>query len=121
VDIETLSNEWIAAESVEFKKGDELHWAIEYVMDLSLDDKYQELWSFIKCTYSKDLPTQVEEIFAAGPIEDFLAGAGEKYFDEVSSLARRDSKFKDLLGGVWQNGMSEEFWQKICVLRGKSW
>ena len=89
-------------------------------MDLSFEDKYGELWEFIKCTYPKDLPNSVEELFAAGPIEDFLAGAGEEYFDEVSSLSRRDSKFKDLLGGVWQNGMSEEFWQKICNLRGKA-
>jgi len=108
VDIETLSNEWIAAETVQLQKSEdhqkegELHWAIEYVMNLSFDDKYAELWEFIKCTYPKDLPNNVEELFAAGPIEDFLAGAGEECFDEVSSLSRRDSKFKGMLGGVWQ-------------------
>jgi hypothetical protein len=116
MDLETLSNEWIAAESIELKAGKELHWSIEYVMNLSFEDKYEELWSFIKYTYPKLCSGKVSGIFSAAPLEDFLSGAGDKYFEEISFLARTDNRFKNLLKGVWQSEMSDEFWQKICKL-----
>ena len=116
MDLETLSNEWIAAESIEYKAGKELHWSIEYVMNLSFEDKYEELWGFIKYTYPKLCSGKVSEIFSAAPLEDFLSGAGEKYFEEISFLARTDNRFKNLLKGVWQSEMSDDFWQKICKL-----
>ena len=121
MDIELLSDEWLAAQIHEKKDGEFNHWSVDYVIDMTFEDQYPELWKFIKLTYPKDCPDNVLGVLAAGALEDFLVGAGEEYYEEISELARKDQKFKHLLGGVWQNEMSPEFWSKICDLRGAGW
>jgi hypothetical protein len=38
---------------------------------------------------------------AAGPLEDLLSFHGAAYVEEIELLARRESKFRLLLNGVW--------------------
>ncbi len=71
--------------------------------------------------YAKDISNKVIEVLAAGPVEDLLTSAGDKYIDEIGLLARQDPKFRDLLGGVWQSSMSNDLWNRFKKIRGKSW
>lgn len=121
MDIETLSREWIKAQEGETDSSGNNHWSIDYVIDLTLDGKSEELWSFIKHTYKQKLPNSVVEVLAAGPMEDLLANFGDKYIEEIEALAKTDKEFKELLGGVWQNSMSDELWERVCKIRGKTW
>lgn len=50
---------------------------------------------------------------AAGPLEGLLAHHGSTVIDWVESEARRNPKFKELLGGVWQSGISDLIWHRV--------
>jgi hypothetical protein len=63
----------------------------------------------------------VVSLLAAGPIEDFLVFHGNQCFSQVEQLAMNCPRFKHLLGGVWQNDMSEELWNKVQSIRGEPW
>ena len=58
---------------------------------------------------------------AAGPLEDLLAQHGAEVIDRVVLEARRSPAFNLLLGGVWQNQMTDEVWSKVQKARLKSW
>lgn len=121
MDIKLLSEEWVKAEESAGDSAGENHWSIDYVLDLHLDGKFDELWSFILYTYKQEISDRAIEMLAAGPLEDLLAGDGENFIDEIEALARKDPKFNDLLGGVWQNAMSDSLWERICKVRKGSW
>jgi len=116
-----LSQEWIAAVNSDEKNSDENQTAIDYVMDLPYEEKFDELWEFIKYTYKQDINDKVISVLAAGPLEDLLANCGENYIKEIETLSRQEPKFRHLLGGVWQNSMSDTLWQKICKIRVTAW
>lgn len=50
---------------------------------------------------------------SAGPLEDFLVYNGEDYIQEIMLLAKQNPTFAKLLGGVWQNQMSDTIWSKV--------
>jgi hypothetical protein len=91
----------------------ELHWTDDYLINLLLNNKIEELWRFVIQTYREDLSQEVISILAAGALEDILARKGEEYIGRVELLAANDPKFKYLLGGVWQNTMSDEIWSRV--------
>jgi len=121
MNIEHLSQEWITAVERVETSSDQNHSAIDYVFDLHLDGKYDELWRFIKHAHSQKPSDKVVAVLAAGPLEDLLAGSGDTYIDEIATLARKDPRFKNLLGGVWQNSMSDALWAKVNEIRGSGW
>jgi len=116
-----LSQEWIAAVNSDEKSSDENDKVIDYVMDLTYDKKFEELWEFIKYTYKQDINEKVTSVLAAGPLEDLLAKCGENYIKEIETLSRQEPKFRHLLGGVWQNDMSDTLWKKVCKFRVTAW
>jgi hypothetical protein len=61
-------------------------------------------------------------VLSAGPIEDLLAQHGDAFIDRVEIEARRDPSFAKVLGGVWQNSMSDEVWKRLqTVWDRKGW
>lgn len=113
MDIKLLSEEWIKAEEMDDHSSKYNHWSVDYVIELHTDGKLDELWSFILYTYKQGISNKVIEVLAAGPLEDLLASGGEKYIDEIEDLARKDPKFRNLLGGVWKNAMTDDVWQRV--------
>jgi hypothetical protein len=87
-------------------------WASDAIMDLSFEDP-EVLWEFILEVLQRDPPTEVVEVLAAGPLEDYLAKYGEKVIDRVEARAKSDPNFRSLLGGVWRNSMSDEVWARV--------
>ncbi|HUV96794.1 MAG TPA: hypothetical protein VMV98_04925, partial [Acidobacteriaceae bacterium] len=45
--------------------------------------------------------------------EDLLAKHCEIFIDRVEAEARKDPRFAKLLGGVWQNKMSDAVWKRV--------
>lgn len=122
MDIKQLSAEWIKAEEQDDETSEHNHWSVDYVIELPLDGNFEELWSFIQYTYKNKMTNLVIENLAAGPLEDLLSYAGEAYIDEIEQLAKDDPKFRSVLGGVWQNNMSDEVWERVQKSRDrKDW
>jgi hypothetical protein len=87
-------------------------WAIDKIFDITYENP-EDLWDLILEILHRDPPTEVIEVLAAGPLEDYLAKCGEKVIEKVEAQAAKDKKFKSLLGGVWQNAMSDEVWSRV--------
>ena len=111
---EQFINEWIKHQEDTYDDDDaELHWTDDHLIKLVLCDEIEELWEFVIRTYRKELSPEVIGILSAGALEDILAKRGEEYIGRVELLAANDPKFKYLLGGVWQNAMSDEVWSRL--------
>ena len=94
-------------------------WAKERIMDIT-DDTPEALWDIVLAVLRRNPPVEVIEILAAGPLEDFLARCGETVIEQVEYQAEREPRFRSLLGGVWQNRMSDEVWARVCACRDTS-
>lgn len=115
---ENFINEWIKHQIETLDDEDsELHWTDNYLIDLMLKREVSELWEFVMRTYRRNLTQEVIDILSAGPLEDILAAKGDEYIGRVEVLAVNDKKFRYLLGGVWQNSMSDEVWSKVRAAR----
>jgi hypothetical protein len=60
-------------------------------------------------------------VLAAGPLEDLLAYHGSEFIDRVETEARRNPRFRDLLGGVWRNTITDDIWARVEKIRGPGW
>ena len=87
-------------------------WAIDKIFDITFENP-EELWDLILEILHRNPPVEVKQVLAAGPLEDYLAKCGEKVIERVEAQAAKDKKFKSLLGGVWQNTMSEDVWSRV--------
>lgn len=58
---------------------------------------------------------------AAGAVEDTLVYHGEQIIDRVEALAARRADFAWLLGGVWQNGLSDELYARVVACADHRW
>lgn len=79
------------------------------------------LWEFIKLAYGREMSTRAEANLAAGPIEDLLASHSKDFLSRILELAEQDERFNHLLGGVWQNEMDDDTWNKIQRVRKTTW
>lgn len=117
---EHFIKEWIKHQEETYDDEDsELHWTDDHLINLMIKGEIDELWEFVLRTYRKDLSQEVIGILAAGPLEDVLAAKGEEYIGRVEILAGNDSKFRYLLGGVWQNSMTDEVWGRVTMVAEK--
>lgn len=89
-------------------------WAAEKMWDLERDDP-ETLWQMVLLIHSLDdqqEPAIVENL-SAGPLEMLLTKHGSTYIDKVEEMAGKDPKFAFLLGGVWQNAMTDDIWARV--------
>jgi len=113
---EHFISEWIKHQQETYDDDEAgLHWTDDHLINLMLSGQIEELWGFVLRTYRKELSQEVIGILSAGALEDVLASKGEEYIGRVELLAANDPKFRYLLGGVWQNAMSDEVWKRIQV------
>jgi hypothetical protein len=73
----------------------------------------EELWELILLIHEKDQSDKIQEVLSAGPVEDLLAMYGDEFIERIELTARSDPKFARLLGGVWQNSMSDAIWNRV--------
>ena len=122
-DLNQIVSAWIAATDAECgsPEHESSWWAIEQVMDWSLEREGEHLWRFITAAYRRNLSDNALSVLAAGPLEDLLAKQGPDFIERVEELARRDPQFNYLLGGVWRNTMTDETWQRVQAVRLNVW
>ena len=124
-----LVAEWIEFQSVplkersrEFRKKYELDGcrALEELDDACRNDP-ELAWELVVRINNAEHNENATMMLAAGALEDLLASHGEQFIDRIEIEARKNAKFNDLLGGVWQNLMTETIWARVQNARRKVW
>ncbi len=122
-ELDRIVTAWIAGQEAEEGTPEYKNnwWAISQVMDWWSHDEAELLWRFILLTYGREMSDQAFAVLAAGPLEELLTLYGPRYIDRVEQLAGSDERFNLLLGGVWQNEMTNEVWQRVQAARKEVW
>lgn len=105
---------WIELQPTE--RGSEsyeaLFWSHEQLSELTRNDPESALEIILAILLTND-PDVILANLAAGPLEDLLVHHGPTFIDRVESEASQNPKFRHLLGGVWQNAMTDEIWNRV--------
>jgi hypothetical protein len=72
-----------------------------------------EAWQLILTIWSFDQSLPTRQGLCAGPIEELLCYHGEYIIPHIERQARTDPSFAKLLGGLWQNTMSDGIWNRL--------
>jgi hypothetical protein len=78
-------------------------------------------WLIIKKVLKKDSSKKMMSLLAAGELESLLATHGNQFIDRVEEEAKKNPDFAKLLGGVWQNNISDENWKRIEKVCDRNW
>jgi hypothetical protein len=84
-------------------------------------DAPEVAWAAILEILQGELTEDQLAVLAAGPLEDLLAVHGPVFIERVEREATRDPRFNHLLGGVWQNQMKSEIWERVQKARKEVW
>ena len=84
-------------------------------------DEPEVAWPTILQILERELTKDQMAVLAAGPLEDLLAFHGPEFIDRVESEAARNPRFNHLLGGVWQNNILDEIWERVQKARREIW
>ena len=95
-------------------------WAFQSFDEISRSDP-ELCWELILQALHTPHAESVTAILAAGPLEDLLARFGPQFIERVEAKAHEDPEFKELLGGVWRNSMSDDIWARVEACRGQPW
>ena len=99
---------------------DQHFWAFEQLDDLCKQSP-ELAWEIILRILDANSSDPIVENLSAGPLEDLLVYHGEQVISLVEIRARNDSKFRNLLGGVWKNAISDEIWERVQKLVESRW
>ena len=100
--------------------GHPLFWAAERFMLPSDEASAEDCWAAILEILSCNPPDSVIGVLAAGPLEDLIEYAGPDFIERIELNARRDPKFRHLLGGVWASS-TPSIWARVEAARGGAW
>ncbi len=84
-------------------------------------DEPEVAWPAILQILERELTEDQTAVLAAGPLEDLLAVHGPQFIERVEREAERSPRLNHLLGGVWQNQIRQEIWERIQRARRTVW
>jgi hypothetical protein len=87
-------------------------WSFEQTYDLVREDPV-EAWRLILTIWSLDQSPPTRRSLSAGPIEELLCFHGDFMIPHIERQAKADPSFATLLGGVWQNTMADDIWNRL--------
>ena len=87
-------------------------WAYEKLEQL-IDQNPQRAFEVILEILKLADEERVLDNLAAGPLETLLVKNGDKVIEDVVYWAKNNTKFFELLRGVWGNSIDERIWSKI--------
>jgi hypothetical protein len=109
-----LAKAWIALQTTpqHAPEYNSLFWSFEQTYNLVREDPV-EAWNLILTIWSLDQSLPTRQSLSAGPIEELLCFHGESIIPHIERQAKADPSFATLLGGVWQNTMSDSTWNRL--------
>ena len=111
IDLGLLADNWVEYWHGDSAKRIELSGATD-LYDLTYEEP-EKLWLLILEIHHRDQSIAIQQVLAAGPVEDLLAKHGDTFIERVEAEARRDPQFAKLLGGVWKSTMSDAIWDRL--------
>ena len=112
-DFEILISTWLRYQHRNDPPDDDPDfWSFEKLDDLIWKEP-EEAWLVILEILRRDTSTPIMEILSAGPLEDLLVRHGDDFIERVEAEALSNKDFASLLGGVWQNAMSDELYVRV--------
>ncbi len=96
-------------------------WAFGKVDDYCSGEPENGWKVLLRLTFMSDNSPQDLAYIAAGPAEQLLTKHGDQFVDRFIELARKEPRFRHLLGGVWKSAMPERIWSRIQEVSGPSW
>jgi hypothetical protein len=117
-----LRDAWIAVHQAAngTPEHEVLFWAWERVNDLCSKEP-EEAFAFILVALAHDRSDRIVANLAAGPLEDLLARQPHRVIERVEAEARSNPQFAHLLGGVWQNAIPDDVWQRVQAATPAHW
>ena len=114
VDITDLAKKWIAYWYA--PEGSMEQEQLSWVRDMEADLTYDEpslAWSLILEILRCDQTNHILKVLSTGPLEDLLAEHGPQIIITIEQEAKVNPYVAKLLGGVWQNAMTDEVWTRV--------
>ena len=113
-ELKPLAEGWVAywLAEADSPERDSLFWVCEREWDLVREEPLLA-WAMILEILKLNPSDKIQEVLSAGPLEDLLAKHGALVIELVETEAKKNQKFAQLLGGVWQNSMAEEIWARV--------
>jgi hypothetical protein len=93
----------------------------EHTMYDAVHDSPEVAWPAILEILKRGVTDEQLSLLAAGPLEDLLASHGAQFIERVEQESGRSPSFNRLLGGVWQNQMSQDIWSRVQKARREVW
>ena len=122
-ELNSLAETWIAFTLAPQKSSErnDLFWVFDQVWELTYESP-QDLWLLIVKILSLNNSDPILMNLSAGPLEDLLSKHGDSFINRIELEAKENPKFASLLGGVWQNSMTDEIWMRVQhVCNRKGW
>jgi len=109
-----LANGWVAYRHDPKNEATWSEWSRsdQHLSEL-IEDWPLAAWRLILAILDLDQSMAVMQTLSAGPLEDLLWKHGPLMIEAIETQARTDPSFARLLGGVWQNNMTEEIWARV--------
>jgi hypothetical protein len=109
-----LARAWITLQTTPQSSSEynSLFWSFEQAYDLVGKDP-AEAWKLILTIWSLNQSTPIRQGLCAGPIAELLCFHGETIIPHIEKQAIADPSFARLLGGLWQNTMSDAIWNRV--------
>jgi len=120
-DIDSLADAWLACWRLPINSPERA--ALQWISDLEyelLKKAPELLWLLILAVHGKNQTPRVQEVLAAGPLEDLLGRYGAHFIARVEAKARFDPSFARLLGGVWKSTIPNEVWLRVQTVWNRS-
>jgi hypothetical protein len=92
--------------------SDELFQFVIEVDDLVRNDP-ERAWLVIQLIFVACRTDIERACLAAGPLEDLLSKHGSSFIDRIEQTASSNSDFRELLVGVWRNGIAYPVWERL--------
>ena len=74
-------------------------------------------FEIIERIHELDVQRECIETFSAGPLEELLVHQGYAVIEKIETKAGNDKAFASVLGGVWQNAIQDEIWERVKKAR----
>ena len=117
---ESLLAAWIRYETEPLRANREADfWAVAAIDDL-IYEKPKDAWSLILSLLQSEKLGDFVEVLSAGHLEDLLSRHGVSFIDTIEQEARVNPNLAFALGGVWQNGMSDEIYTRVQAVWNRS-
>jgi hypothetical protein len=108
-----LARAWITLQTTPQRAPEynSLFWSFKQSYDLARAEP-TEAWQLILTIWSLDQSTSTKQSLS-GLIEELLCYHGEFIIQNIERQAKLDRSFATLLGGVWQNTMTDHIWSRL--------